>query len=166
MAKETIDLEKLVQLTYSKHMADTFADQDDGLHYIERQADSITLNRTSTDGVASVMRQAPRHARWAAARSPEIPPDFEKVHKMVGWSYGCDPALLIKHGRDRNQPDWERNARGQEMYSDWHEGLVMLVRQLKRSPLEAYEVTGPKASAKPWLPRDTELSSKKVPPGY
>ena len=166
MRKPTLDVEKLVQLTYSKHMADTFADQDDGLHPIERQADGITLHRTSTDGVAPIMRQAHRHARGRQARSPEIPPDFEKVHKLVGRFYGDAQDLLIKHGRDRNQPDWERNARGQEMYSDWHEGLVVLVGQLKRSPLEAYEVTGPKASAKPWLPRDTELSSKKVPPGY
>ncbi len=163
MFERTLTIEKLLQWTYGEQLADIVAERDDGLNLIERQASGITGQRNSADGVGQCMRGLGRR-RGAPANMADAHPDALRVHKTVKMLGSDVEALIIDHARTATSPSWKRSSRNQELYSAWHEGLVVLAEYFKGSPLEAHDVTGPLVGAKPWLPRDTEHSSKNMPP--
>ena len=50
-----------------------------------------------------------------------------------------------------------------EAYRRWRRALVTLAEHFAEAPLDDHIVSGPASPAKPWQPRDTELSSEKMP---
>lgn len=164
MFERTLTIEKLLQWTYGEQLADIVAERDDGLNLIERQASGITGQRNSADGVEQCMSGLGRH-RGGAANMADAHPDALRVHSFVKMAFWPDvQKLIIDNARCATRPRWEDSESKRGWYRDWHNALVEMAKYFKENPLESFDVTGPKVVAKPWLPRDTEHSSKNMPP--
>lgn len=106
----------LLEWTYRDQCADRLADA--GLIGPERDAAGLEPRGSSADGVAALMRRDVLGTRIDGGQvgvSPKLHPDAEAVHDLVVGLLRPGarhlPALLIRHARAGNCPDWGQAMR-------------------------------------------------------